>query len=123
MTGLAWTLFWFTLPMALCFITKIVDMVMSMWPVEYRTVEKIVYVDRPVTKTRTVYVDRAKKAKKKSKVTKEKPQKPDFLHEVVAGLSGLGLKKADAKKMVSRMYNPSIHPDVDSLLKDCISKL
>ena len=133
MTGLAWMLFWLTLPMVLLLITKIVNMVMDMSPVEYRTVERIVYVDRPVTKTKTVYVDRPKKTKKETKKTKkeikitqkksDKSEKPDFLHEVVSGLSSLGLKKTDAKKMVSRIYSPKTHPDVDSLLKDCISKL
>ena len=134
MTGLAWILFWLTIPMVLLLITKIVDTVMNMWPVEYRTVERIVYVDRPVTKTKTVHVDRpVTKTKtvhvdrpKKTKITQkksDKSEKPDFLHEVVSGLSSLGLKKTDAKKMVSRIYSPKTHPDVDSLLKDCISKL
>ena len=122
MTGLAWILFWLTIPMVLLLITKIVDTVMNMWPVEYRTVERIVYVDRPVTKTKTVYVDRPKKTKITQKKS-DKSEKPDFLHEVVSGLSSLGLKKTDAKKMVSRIYSPKTHPDVDSLLRDCISKL
>ena len=122
MTGLAWILFWLTIPMVLLLITKIVDTVMNMWPVEYRTVERIVYVDRPVTKTKTVHVDRPKKTKITQKKS-DKSEKPDFLHEVVSGLSSLGLKKTDAKKMVSRIYSPKTHPDVDSLLRDCISKL
>ena len=65
MTGLAWMLFWLTLPMVLLLITKIVNMVMDMSPVQYRTVERIVYVDRPVTKTKTVYVDRPRRKPRK----------------------------------------------------------
>ena len=125
MTGLAWTLFWFTLPMALCFMTKIIEMVFDFWPTRYQTVEKIVYVDRPVTKT--IYVNRPNKPperRKEQRVSKEKvAEEPSFIQDTILALHKLGMKKSEAKKTVAQVYNPNSHSSVELLLKDCISKL
>ena len=78
--------------------------------------ERIVYRDRPVTVERIVYRDRP--------VSPNKPkQNKQIVNDVVSGLAGLGLKKKEAKALVSKLCDKKHYQDAKQLLEDCIATL
>jgi hypothetical protein len=97
----------------------------------YVEVEKPVYIKETVTRQP---LDPRLKVSKKRKKTQQpktvKPPKPKnkelntaILNEVAAGLSNLGFKAGDAKKIASQLMQDKTYQDAETLMKDCLKKI
>lgn len=82
----------------------------------YKTVEKVVYKEKPVYKEKIVYRD-------KPAIKKDKTDKNLFIDDVVSSLVGLGVNKKQAKILTSNLCEKKKYINAESLLMDCLKYL
>ena len=120
-----WIIWAIVLPYIIWFLGDIICKLYAISP------SKTVYVDRPVVKTvyrsRYVTVPQSPKPQKATTVapTKKEPVVVDvsMVNEAVAGLTNLGVKRSEARKMVNTLCQKKKYSSVEDLLADCFSKL
>lgn len=79
-----------------------------------------IYKEKPVYKTKVV-----EKIVYRDRPSEPKPQPVDgsIKNDVVSGLCGLGIRKQDAKKIVSSLSAKKNYRNADSLMRDCLASL
>ena len=121
-----WVIWAFVLPYIIWFLGDFICKIYDIMP--SKTVYVKEYVDRPVIRTIYKRVNSPQPAVSDSKSAsqpkpKEQTVDPVIFSEAVSGLTGLGVKKSEAKKMVTRLYSKQNYSSVEELLSDCFSQL
>lgn len=130
----------FLFPLVMLILREIV----AIWP-QPKTITKVKYVQLPAqtvykTKTETKIVYKKTQGKNASNFRKRKPRKPkekgieftkiktkpSYLAPVqkdaMGALVSIGMKKTDAKSLVTSKFDPAKHATFESLFRDCMSQ-